>query len=322
MRTDRTAAWEERKGLAEESIPMFEASGDHLGLLYAHRLLGAVLWTHGRSGEAQKEIEQVIEHTRLAGAPGRDFLLHWLAGTLMWGPTPVEEGLRRCGQLLAESEGHRLAEGSILTVKGALLAMAGQTDEARETAARGRAILLDLGGVVPVMAAASRIGVMESVIGDLDRAEAGMRPAVEILARLGDRSYLSTLAPQLGRVLARKGKLADAESFGIMGRDTSPPDDWASQVSWRMALGLVGARRGDFAEAERLLREAVALSEDVDYINQVAEIWFDLAEVLTLAGRRDEAARALQRALALQDAKGNVVGAARTRNLLSEFERR
>jgi hypothetical protein len=50
-------------------------------------------------------------------------------------------------------------------------------------------------------------------------------------------------------------------------------------------------------------------------------MWNDLAEVLSLAGHREEeAASALREALALQEAKGNAVGAAHTRQTLAELE--
>jgi tetratricopeptide (TPR) repeat protein len=198
--------------------------------------------------------------------------------------------------------------------------MAGRAEEARESTARGRAILLDLGGVVPTMAAATRTGVLEEMLGNLDRAEEVTRAGVETLSRLGEKSFLSTLAPQLGRILARKERLDDAEEMALLGKATSPPDDWASQVSWRMALALTKARRGDFGEAEQLLREALALSDGVDYTNQVADIWFDLADVLRLAGRTEEAGSALREALALQEVKGNRIGAAHTRGTLAELE--
>ena len=79
------------------------------------------------------------------------------------------------------------------------------------------------------------------------------------------------------------------------------------------------ARRGDLDEAERLAREGVALTEGVDYLNQMGEAWADLGYVLRLSGRRDEAADALRRALALFEAKGNVVTAGHTREALSEL---
>jgi predicted Zn-dependent protease len=58
-----------------------------------------------------------------------------------------------------------------------------------------------------------------------------------------------------------------------------------------------------------LTREAVALTADTDWLNARAGVHLDLAEVLQLAGRSDEALVAVDAALQLYEAKENVVGA-------------
>jgi len=321
FRFDTTTAWEDRKSTAEGAIPVFERLGDEFGLYLAHRLLGAVHWTQGRSRASEEELEHVMEHARRAGAARAfPFLIHWLAGTQVWGPAPAKEGIRRCDALLTEAGGGRFAEGSILVARASLEAMQGRADESRKWGARGRAVFEDLGGgVVGTMAGASRIGLAEEILGDLERAEATMRPAVETLFEMGEKSFVSTLASQLGRVLALAGKLDEAERFASMGREASPADDWASQITWRGALTLVMAGRGDLEEAERLARDGIALTEGVDYLNQMADAWSDLAHVLRLTRRLDEAESALREGISLYEAKGNVVSAARARDALARL---
>jgi len=56
----------------------------------------------------------------------------------------------------------------------------------------------------------------------------------------------------------------------------------------------VQARRGEFAEAERLAREAVAVCDKTDMLDVQGDVYADLAEVLSLAGRPKEAAAALK----------------------------
>ena len=70
---------------------------------------------------------------------------------------------------------------------------------------------------------------------------------------------------------------------------------------------MVAARRGRFEEGDRLAREAIALLDDGDFINDQADAWIALAEVLELAGRTDEAADAVREALDRFRRKGNVV---------------
>ncbi len=65
--------------------------------------------------------------------------------------------------------------------------------------------------------------------------------------------------------------------------------------------------------------EAVQLLEPSDYVNERAEIMFERGEILTLAGRSDEAAKAMNEALTGFERKGNLVGATRARKALAEL---
>ena len=89
---------------------------------------------------------------------------------------------------------------------------------------------------------------------------------------------------------------------------------------WRQARAKVLARHGDFAEAERLAREAVAIGEQTDMLDAQADTHADLAEVLSLAGRSKEASEALEQALARYDRKGNLVAAQRTQARRAELQ--
>ena len=81
----------------------------------------------------------------------------------------------------------------------------------------------------------------------------------------------------------------------------------------------VAARRGEHAEAERLARQAVAVGEHTDFLDEQARAYGDLAEVLLLAGKPDQAAAALEQALARYERKENVVMAERVRAQLAEL---
>jgi tetratricopeptide (TPR) repeat protein len=245
-------------------------------------------------------------------------VLAWHAGALVWGPTPTGDGLRVCEHLLAEAAGSRFAEAPILAARSAVEAMLGRAEESRASGARAKAIFDDLGTTVfGTNALASRVGLAEEILGDLDAAESVMRPGVETLIALGEKSFLSTLAPQLGRLLAMKGRFDEAEELARLGQEAASADDWATQLMWRLTLSRVRAGRGELEEAERLAREAVDLTEGSDYLHRSSSAWEDLAHVLELSGRNGEAASALREALALQEAKGIVVAAARTREVLA-----
>ena len=88
---------------------------------------------------------------------------------------------------------------------------------------------------------------------------------------------------------------------------------------WRQVKAKVLARRGEHAEAERIARQAVAISEQTGILDPKADVYADFAEVLLLAEKPDEAELALEDALALYERKGNVVMAERARLRIKEL---
>jgi tetratricopeptide (TPR) repeat protein len=97
------------------------------------------------------------------------------------------------------------------------------------------------------------------------------------------------------------------------------PYDASAQGAWRAITAKLLARWGQYADAERLAREAVAIYDRADEINHQADVRMDLAEVLELAGRQSEAATAVEDALALYERKGNVVMAGMAADRLREL---
>jgi Flp pilus assembly protein TadD len=67
-------------------------------------------------------------------------------------------------------------------------------------------------------------------------------------------------------------------------------------------------------------QEAVAFFETTDVVNIRAEAFAELGRALEQAGRRNEAAQALERALELYEQKGNVVSAQAVRRKLDGLE--
>jgi Flp pilus assembly protein TadD len=77
---------------------------------------------------------------------------------------------------------------------------------------------------------------------------------------------------------------------------------------------LVDAHRGRFSEAERLAREAVALSEGTDGLNWQGDALCDLAEVLHAAGRDDEAEATFAQALERYERRRNLAQGTQVRD--------
>ena len=85
-----------------------------------------------------------------------------------------------------------------------------------------------------------------------------------------------------------------------------------TQIRWRRVRARVLARRAEIQAAEALAREAVAIAEATDFINDRADALIDLSHVLEASRRCDEAVAAASGALHLYELKGNVVAAAAT----------
>jgi hypothetical protein len=71
-------------------------------------------------------------------------------------------------------------------------------------------------------------------------------------------------------------------------------------------------------EGERLAREAVSLIDYTEFLVDRAEARIELADVLYVAGRSDDARQVLDEALRLHEQKDIVVLAERARALLDE----
>jgi thioredoxin-like negative regulator of GroEL len=84
-------------------------------------------------------------------------------------------------------------------------------------------------------------------------------------------------------------------------------------VLWRTARAKVRARRGKLAEAEALAGEAVTIAGRTDLLNTRGDTLVDLAEVVTLAGRPDEAAAIFGQAAEVLQQKGNRASLERVR---------
>lgn len=89
------------------------------------------------------------------------------------------------------------------------------------------------------------------------------------------------------------------------------PTGIAEVASARCARAKAAARLGRAEEGERLAHEAVALIDQTDFLIDRADARTDLAEVLCLTGRSEEAAELLAEARRLHEQQGNMVSAKR-----------
>jgi tetratricopeptide (TPR) repeat protein len=166
-------------------------------------------------------------------------------------------------------------------------------------------------------------GHLFAVVGLLNEDHEGvisrLRPGCETLLQMGETGYLSTSAGYLARALIRTGELEEAERASSVSEASAASDDLGPQILWRGVRARVLAASGAHEDADRLGREAPAMAERTDDPESRGMARVDLAEVLRLSGRMDEANVHIREAIELYERKGNIVSANRARAELEKM---
>jgi len=304
--------------IAREAIPVLEHVGDDRGLGRAWLFAG---WVHGghhgRHADWEEAAERALEHYRRAGFPGARCLGN-LGAALYYGPAPVWRAVARCEALLAE-EADRVAGANVMRYLGGLTAMAGPFDQGRELIEQSRTLFEALGQVGAASYCDSVLGDVELLAGNVEAATRAWRALVTYCNDASDFSALSTTAADLADALYRLGEYEEAGHWSAESERHAATDDIGAQFAWRAVRAKVLARREEFREAEALAREALRLAEPTDALNKRANVQLSLAEVLGLAGQRNRAASAIEEALRLYEAKGNLVESENARRALAHM---
>jgi class 3 adenylate cyclase/tetratricopeptide (TPR) repeat protein len=299
----------------------FERLEDEKGLAASLFLLAMLSWNRGRVAQAVELFERAREHARRGGDARVELeLARELAFAYFDGPMPVSEGLRRLNDL--SSGAARWLPALNSGPRAGFEAMLGRFDDARRSFARCLEAMEELGLKLDAAAERGHVGgFLETLAGDLVTAERHLRDGLVELERMGEKGYLSTTAAQLAGVLYAQGRYEEAEEFARMSELAATPGDLGPQMMLRGVRAKVLARLGRLRDAEALAREAVALGEKTDFLNNLGDVHVDLAEVLRLAGRSEEAEAALEEAMRRYEQKGNLVSADQTRRLLEGLRR-
>jgi class 3 adenylate cyclase/tetratricopeptide (TPR) repeat protein len=293
---------------AEEAIELCERAGDDVGLARAHRLLA---WMHGRAarwGAAAASLEHAIDCARRAGDLRQERRASTqYAVSVVYGPTPVDVGIEHCREIAERVHGDRQAEAAILCVLAQLEAMSSEFDRARELYTRARAMFEELGLHVDASSLSLSSAYVELLAGNPEAAERELQRGYEHLASLGERYLLSSITGLLSKTLIEAGRYDEAEKAALATEELADEGDVDAQSQWRTSRARVLAQRGSLAEAETLAREAVDLLEPTDAVVDKISAQTDLARVLLLAGREDEARTLIDDAQAMAERKGSRV---------------
>ena len=304
----------------DRGIPIFEHVADHRSLGRAWLLAGWIRGGHRGDHRAWADAAlQAVEQYRAAGWPTAT-CLGQIGAALYWGPAPVDQAVGRIRGYLDGRDPDRAGTAYLRSFLGGLVAQTGRFDEGRALVASARAVLDDLG--LRAAALTSCVGLLsdiELLAGDNRSAEVLLRDLCGELDRAQSHDELASRAGDLAEALLGQGLDVESEEWTIVAERIAAEDDVHAQMTWRSVRAKVLAHRGEVGQAVPLAEAAAMLAGSTDGLNARAKVESDLGDVLQVAGRASEAARAFTRAAALYEQKGNIVGATRVRGMGEGF---
>ena len=158
--------------VAERATPVFEASGDQLGLSRAWALVAEAQWFRSQFGM----MEDVLGRARVyAERAGDRRTMSWILGAMcrvaVVGPLPVDEGIRRCLAIRAEARGEPALQPVVESMLAVLEAMRGRFAAAREHYSESQRAFEELGFSFRLASFRMYHGWAELIAGDSTAAE-------------------------------------------------------------------------------------------------------------------------------------------------------
>jgi len=244
-----------------------------------------------------------------------------LTFNVLYGPTSVRQALQQCEGFVTDGMRDRLVQGLITCKVAQLRAMNGDFASARTMYYQARGLLDDLGQSVHVATTSFDLGMIELLAGDAVAAERAVRPDYETLLAMGAKYLLAGMGSILARAVRAQGRDDEALELTKAVEAVASEDDVDAQVLWRGIRAPILARSGQIAEAEAIARVAHERASQTEMPNLRGFALTELASVLQLAGRLDEARAAMNDAIAIYSRKGDVASERRATRLLAMMTR-
>ena len=290
-----------------------ELGGGTPGSLTRFGVGGLLRFWAGDAEHASQMLDRSVRHARLAGDGAQK--TQSMRGRPAVRPLWTEAGRRgarsdRDGGSGAVGKASRVLEVDMLRVRSPARGderairgrPAGTCDGHRSSRTRP-------GSVSPGAGIADNGAYVELLAGEPAEAERWLLPAWAVMERMNDWAHIATAATMLADALLDQGKYDETWKRIEAGERGCVPGDVDAEIGLRRTRARLLARRGDLAEAERLVRDAVARAENTDFLDLRARATADLGEILRLAGRSADSAAAVEEAIRLYELKGNVAAA-------------
>jgi tetratricopeptide (TPR) repeat protein len=309
--TDPAFVMTEMRPEAEAVARLAQDAGDVDALLDAYEILIMIDLNAAQWAATVDWAQRGVDLATLTGRERRrEVFTDWLANGLLWGSTHAAEGAATIEALLP-STNRRLTRSWMLQAIATLYGVLGDVERAEAADAEAYAIWSDLG----MRKNYFRQAWTRYTLGDLDGGLTLAREHTQELASRGETGQRSTMIGLEAWILVLQGHDEEAERAAAESRALGSLDDAVTQVLWRAAQGVVLARRGEAADADRLTLELIDISDATDSMD-AGTAWLARAWVLDIAGRRDEAIAAAERSRELYTMKGWATGIARAEEIL------
>ena len=277
--------------LVDHALEILAAADDPAAHFDALSLRVTIAAWRGDVDAAVRDTERAYGVAMDSGRKDLQTIASQALATLHLGRLELDEAelaITRALELAGESGsvrariGATFAYGHFLRQKGELEAAETIYEEVRQTAA-------ELGLEHFVGYALFQLGALARRRGDVKRAEKLLREATRSAAARGDRGFLPEAQAQLACALVEAGRLEEAERLALEAVAGVGPEDPSARMAATGALGHVRAAQGRDAEAEELIREALAIAQESPFTHLELEPLELLADFLHTRGRDDEA---------------------------------
>ncbi|HEU5212561.1 MAG TPA: adenylate/guanylate cyclase domain-containing protein [Gaiellaceae bacterium] len=306
------------RALLREILPALERDRDDAGLARAWVLEAHALFALSRAGETVRAARHGLDHARrVQDVRQIAEAAYLLCGAAVWGPPNQDEQAAIADELDALSEEYGVVSACAEVVRGYSATARGDFAIAQVHFERLEAGALSLGEEVFRLAMATHGLLMALYEGRVDVAVERGEANYRALLAVGAVGYASTAAVQLAEALYLSGRPGEAERLAIEGEAMGGEDDIINIVTGRAVRARIAADAGDLATAERLAGEAVAAAERTELPVAQGDAYLALAHVERARGRPDAERAALERGLAVYQAKGDLVKTQRAEQLLA-----
>ena len=246
--TDPSFVMTDVRAEAEMSASAFAEAGDIDALMDVYELMVAIDLNLAH-WEATARWSRL--GLKLATASGldqrREDFAESLSNAMVWGAFDAADSLAIHDDLLASTT-RRLTRVWLVSAKALLWAILGDRERAEEAQAATTAIADELG----IRRSEFRHAYMHYVLDDLPEARRLAQQESTDLEHVGDTGRRSTIVGLEAWILVLLGDDAEAGRAAEVSRQLGAPDDAVTQIFWRSAMGVVLARRGEIAEADRM----------------------------------------------------------------------